>query len=170
MTDPTKYVRTPTPANADVRTFLNSELAKIQVAADSYFKILGDLAVLSGITEGDFIPVAIGQTTAGAGTYTLQKGRYLKIGRMVAFSFVIGWSAHTGTGNLAFTGLPYLASASIITDLPVLVGNGVAPLNAIATTVPGTGTLQVSQAGHATGQNMIAVWQACVSGIYFTDV
>jgi hypothetical protein len=166
--DVQKYVRSPM-TNNDLRAYLNNELAKIQQATDTFATLLGNLSMLSGVLEGEFIPVAIGQTTAGVGTYTIQKGRYLKIGRAVFFSFVIGWTAHTGTGNIAFTGLPYNTSNSIATDFPVLVGNGIAPLNAVATTVPNSGTLQVSQAGHATGQNMIAAWQVCITGVYFSD-
>ena len=166
--DPQKYVRSPM-TNNDLRTYLNNELAKIQASTDTFFKILGDFAMLSGITEGEFLPVVIGQTTAGTATYTTQKGRYLKIGRAVFFSFVVGYNSHTGTGNLAVTGLPYLTSASVVTDFPALVGNGVAPLNAVLTTIPNSGSLQMSQAGHATGQNVIAAWQFAVSGVYFSD-
>jgi len=85
----------------------------------------GDLQVSSGITfpatqvpksdantlddyeEGNWTPVAAGTTTAGTGTYSLQLGRYTKIGRVCYFQMTLGWSAHTGTGNIVFTGLPF---------------------------------------------------------------
>ena len=49
---------------------------------------------------GSFAPVAKGSTTDGAGTYTVQKGRFRKIGNKIEFVMTIRYSAHTGTGNL----------------------------------------------------------------------
>ena len=50
-------------------------------------------------------PVTI--TTAGTGTYIVQVGRYTKIGNRVSVDVHMGWSAHTGTGNMRFTDLPF---------------------------------------------------------------
>ena len=57
--------------------------------------------------ESTFTPVAAGSSTAGAGTYTAQVGRYFKIGQWVCIQYAIGWTAHTGTGSLRLQGLPY---------------------------------------------------------------
>lgn len=59
--------------------------------------------------EGTFTPVLIGLTTAGTGTYTTdgQVGRYTRIGNRVFFDIYLSWSAHTGTGNMEITGLPF---------------------------------------------------------------
>ena len=163
-----KYVRTPM-TNSDLRTFMNAELSKIQQSTDTFFKMLGDLNMLAGSIEGDFIPFIFGQTTPGVGTYTVQKGRFLKIGRMVAFSLDVQQTAHTGTGNEAIGGLPYTISSSISVDFPVMIQNGVAPLNNIASTITGTTGLQISQAGHAAGQAVQAAIGIRICGIYFTD-
>jgi len=63
--------------------------------------------VLSDYEEGTWTPTIIGLSTAGAGTYTTQAARYTKIGRTVHVHGSIGWSAHTGTGDMAIDGLPF---------------------------------------------------------------
>jgi hypothetical protein len=53
-----------------------------------------------------FTPVIEGSSTAGTGTYSVQVGRYMRIGSMVHASLRLTWSAHTGTGNMVINGLP----------------------------------------------------------------
>jgi trimeric autotransporter adhesin len=62
---------------------------------------------LDDYEEGSWTPVAIGGTTTGTGTYSLQVGRYTKIGQVCFFQMTLGWSAHTGTGDLILAGLPF---------------------------------------------------------------
>jgi hypothetical protein len=45
-------------------------------------------------------PVLVGATTAGAGTYTTQKGVYTLSDGVMIFEAEITWTAHTGTGQL----------------------------------------------------------------------
>jgi hypothetical protein len=52
------------------------------------------------ITETTYTPVVTGATTAGVGTYTVQIGRYTKIGKRVFIDVSITMTAHTGTGFL----------------------------------------------------------------------
>ena len=54
-----------------------------------------------------FTPTVSGSTVAGAGTYTTQLGRYTKVGKLVFIETNIVWTAHTGTGNLLLTSLPF---------------------------------------------------------------
>lgn len=123
MTDLTKYIRTPTPATADIRAFLNTELAKIQAATDTFFAMLGDLNMLAGAQEGQFQVAVVGQTTAGVATYTLNDFRYLKIGKFVFIIGIVIWSAHTGTGNIQISGLPF--PIGLLPASPLMVaGNG----------------------------------------------
>jgi hypothetical protein len=58
-----------------------------------------------------FTPDVIGTTLAGAATYAAngQLGRYVRIGNIVFVSIVLSWTAHTGTGDLRVTGLPFAA-------------------------------------------------------------
>lgn len=66
--------------------------------------------ILSDYEEGTFTPVVAGDGVAGVGTYTTQVGSYTKIGNRVFFSINLNWTAHTGTGNLKITGLPFTSA------------------------------------------------------------
>ncbi len=66
--------------------------------------------LLDDYEEGTFTPTVIGTTTAGAGTYTAQTGFYTKLGNRVLFQLYLVWTAHTGTGSLRATGLPFTSS------------------------------------------------------------
>lgn len=52
-------------------------------------------------------PTISGATAAGVGTYTTQFGRYTRIGQLVFVTCQIVWTAHTGTGNMLLTALPF---------------------------------------------------------------
>lgn len=67
----------------------------------------GTSELLNDYEEGTWTPVIIGSSTAGSGTYSLQEGFYTKIGRQVTVTGAIVWSAHTGTGTMRVSGLPY---------------------------------------------------------------
>lgn len=71
-----------------------------------------DANTLDDYKEGTFTPVVAGSTTAGVGTYTAQSGFYTKIGRMVYFNILVTWSAHTGTGHIKVTGLPFVSNGA----------------------------------------------------------
>lgn len=57
--------------------------------------------------EGIWTYAIIGTSAAGAGTYSVQAGTYTKKGREVAVIGEATWSAHTGTGNMKISGLPF---------------------------------------------------------------
>jgi len=59
-----------------------------------------------------FTPTISGTTTAGVGTYTSQDGSYVKVGSIVNFELDIGWSNHTGTGDILVGGFPYASANS----------------------------------------------------------
>lgn len=59
------------------------------------------------LSSGTFTPVLAGTTTAGTGTYTTQTGTYTRIGNLVFFTVNLAWSAHTGTGSMIISGLPF---------------------------------------------------------------
>lgn len=71
-----------------------------------------DANTLDDYEEGTFTPTIVGTTTAGTGTYSLQLGRYTKIGNRVYFTVNITWSAHTGSGNLRVAGLPFTSNST----------------------------------------------------------
>ena len=52
-------------------------------------------------------PTISGQSSAGAGTYTAQNGFYHRVGNIIFVTGSVSWSAHTGTGNILVTNLPF---------------------------------------------------------------
>ena len=66
---------------------------------------------LDDYEEGTFTPTVLGSTFAGTATYTQNAGYYTKVGNLVTASVFLGWSAHTGTGNMFFGGLPFTSSS-----------------------------------------------------------
>jgi hypothetical protein len=63
--------------------------------------------LLNDYEEGTWTPRIEGSTTPGTTTYTIQRGSYTKVGRLVTCSFTIQWSATTAAGNLKIFGLPF---------------------------------------------------------------
>jgi len=78
-----------------------------------------DVNTLDWYEEGTWTPVVIGTTSAGVGTYSVQDGRYTRFGNRVTFSSRITISAHTGTGEMRITGLPFVPAGAFD---PISVG------------------------------------------------
>jgi len=72
----------------------------------------GAANLLDDYEEGTFTPTIIGTTVAGTGTYTNQVSKYTKVGNQVTFQIYIGWTAHTGTGNMRISGLPFTSTTT----------------------------------------------------------
>lgn len=81
----------------------------------------GDTRRCDGINglPGVFVPVAIGLTSTGVGTYTLQTGFFERFGGWCGINLSMAWSAHTGTGGLAITGLPYTSDTTVEQSLSI---------------------------------------------------
>jgi hypothetical protein len=62
---------------------------------------------LDDYEEGTFTPTVQGTSSAGSGTYTIQVGTYVKIGRLVWVQANLNWTTHTGTGDYEGAGLPF---------------------------------------------------------------
>jgi hypothetical protein len=77
-----------------------------------------DANTLDDYEEGTWTPVVFGRTSAGTGTYTRQLGTYTKIGNVVSIFCNIVWTAHTGTGDLAISGLPFTTDATLGHNTP----------------------------------------------------
>jgi hypothetical protein len=77
---------------------------------------------LDDYEEGTWTPIIIGTSTAGTGTYTTQVGRYTKIGNIVIANAFFVWSAHTGTGNMWISGLPFTTSNTSNLYFPATIG------------------------------------------------
>ena len=134
----------------------------------------GDTATaneLDDYEEGTFTPTIEGTSTAGAGTYAVQIGRYTKIGNRVLFQCYVTWTAHTGTGNMNVAGLPFTTSAATNTwstvsswsnNVAFTAGNTLQPYTAVNTTkillrqVPTGGGASTAVALDTAGELMLA--------------
>ncbi len=77
---------------------------------------------LDDYEEIDFLPTIRGSTTVGAATYSVQKGRATKVGRLVNFEIYVTWTAGTGVGILRVGNLPYAPNAAAANFPAVTVG------------------------------------------------
>src|SRR3990167_4235347 len=61
--------------------------------------------------EGTWTPTVAGSSTAGSQTYSVQVGRYVKIGKLVTAQFYVVMTAKDGAtaGNALISGLPFTA-------------------------------------------------------------
>lgn len=70
--------------------------------------------LLSDYEEGTWTPTLVGTTTNPTVTYTLQRGIYTKVGRVVTVSVYMAWSAISGgSGNIGFGGLPFPVEGAV---------------------------------------------------------
>jgi hypothetical protein len=116
---------------------------------------------LDDYAEGTFTPTIIGLTTAGTATYANQNARYTKIGRQVFVEMFINWSAGSGTGDFAISGLPFTVSNTPVT----YPAANISRTNAFAWTAG-----NVLSANFEPGTNRILFYQVPVGGGTVTPV
>ena len=129
--------------------------------------------LLADYEEGTFTPVISGSTSAGSGTYTFQSGWYTKIGNRVIFNVTLGWSAHTGTGNILFSGLPFTsASASGLNYNPCTFladGLTLTALNMLGGTInPNNTTISIQQCPTGGGSPALIPMDTVVSLLFIS--
>ena len=74
----------------------------------------GNSELFDDYEEGTWTPTLVGSTSAGAATFvTGPTGTYTKIGNQVTVYFDWNISAHTGTGALRITGLPFALGSGV---------------------------------------------------------
>jgi len=80
---------------------------------------------LDDYEEADFSSTVdlVGISAAGAATWTTRTATYTKVGDIVHVNMTLTWSAHTGTGNMRITGLPFAANASGRLAIPIACDN-----------------------------------------------
>ena len=75
---------------------------------------------------GSFTPTIIGGSTAGVGTYTVQRGTWVKVGKLLTVRAYVVFTDHTGTGSVnmsfgAFTvGATVVQLGQVLVDTPLL--------------------------------------------------
>ncbi|EHK57750.1 hypothetical protein [Allomesorhizobium alhagi] len=111
-----------------------------------------------GVAFADYVPVLSGATSAGVGTYSVQKGSWVKTGRLVKGHVELTWSAHTGTGGIRISLPPFLASADALGAIEVWYEN-ITHLNKLQGRIGTTSQMALStiaSGGAATNFNVVA--------------
>jgi hypothetical protein len=170
--------------------FLQGANERLRLTSDSYLRLAagtggiqfgGDTAAANALDdyeEGTFVPTVVGMTTTGTATYGTQLGRYIKIGQMVHFTFVVSYSAHTGTGNMRINGLPFPALNLTNYNIPVSFRNDniVSPANTLIQGYiqPNTVNVVLEAVAFATNNPVALALDAAgyfaVSGSYYANV
>lgn len=164
-----------------LRTLINSaiqnhnDLLNIQGGSpmERYHLTNAEYTKLSNLpvqTTGTFTPVLVGTTAAGVGTYTAQSGRWVRQGNLVYFNLAFTWTAHTGTGNMQITGLPYnsVDRAPVSSRFSNITYTGTTPY---VSTTPGSSALQIAQfssAGAAADIPIDTAGSISAQGVYYT--
>lgn len=132
-----------------------------------------DANTLDDYEEGSWSPTIVGSSTAGTGTYTIQFGSYIKVGKLVFVNIRLGWSAHTGTGTMSITNLPFTSATTAYSGLTVCYNDGLTlPASSIfnSQVTPSSTTILLSSlavAGTTTGLAMdTSVPDMAFSGCY----
>jgi len=74
--------------------------------------------LLANFAQGTFSPTLIGATSAGTQTYTIQVGRYQRVGRMVNLTINVATTANSGTGNIEIGALPFTTANNTNQKVP----------------------------------------------------
>ena len=117
----------PAPSRLDEATFrqrMDDFLAYIAGALVTDINNIASAGLISTFAEGTFTPVLEGTTTAGVATPSgTPAGRYQRIGQICHFHLRVTWTAHTGTGNMQISGLPFTSAATNYTAINVVSSN-----------------------------------------------
>lgn len=112
------------------------------------------------IEQQPWTPTISGSSVAGVGTYVSQSGYYTRIGGMIFLQAEIQWSAHTGSGDLLITSLPFISrnSANYSPEGIVNTQNinlpGGSSRTALGSMQPGTSTINVYVTTLTTNSNV----------------
>jgi len=136
-----------------------------------------DVNTLDDYEEGTWTPTLIGTSTVGTATYTVQVGKYTKIGNCVTIVAEITYNSGTGTGRMRISGLPF-AGSSGATNQSVGVGTDGISLTALnicntGFIINGTSNVTPAQVPTGGGTQDSIVYDAAgsfyVFGTYFTS-
>lgn len=122
----------------------------------------------STAVPGTFTPSLSGTTVAGSGTYTSRAGYYTKIGNRVLFQLSIVCSAHTGTGSMVLTGMPFPASNNINTPVHAAVADSAFTGSIGGQVVLNTSTITLPSLNMASAL-FTPTFTLLVAGEYMTD-
>lgn len=106
----------------------------------------------TNVALNTYTPIIIGASTAGVGTYTVQFGRWQRVGKMVKYSVHLDVTSHTGTGLIRVS-LPVNAVTQTDTTMPMgaLTTNGCAGIGVMGVLNSGAVVNGVTGAANAYG-------------------
>jgi hypothetical protein len=105
-------------------------VGSINVATSGVSIYLGGTAAaneLDDYEEGTFTPTLV-YSTSGTPTYSIQLGRYTKIGRMVQVQTQIAFNENGAVGDISFQGLPFTSVNSNARAIPSILSLGLTGL------------------------------------------
>lgn len=122
--------------------------------------------------RGSFTATIYGSTDAGAGVYTIRKGRYRINGECLQFEAIVTWTGHTGTGNMRFTLPQAFLPNSVLPSIPDFTpctvlpnGGGLAVPSGAIITGAITATGQYGSIYYATaGGSGLTAFPMCAAG------
>jgi hypothetical protein len=88
---------------------INNRFKDLYLSGGAYLGGTGSANHLDDYEEGTWTPVITGSTTAGAFTYSIQEGKYTKVGNLVSVNCAIYVTATSTSpvGSTKITGLPF---------------------------------------------------------------
>ena len=137
---------------------------------------IGNTKVLDWYDEVDFSSsvALIGGSTAGVGTYSVKSAFYTRIGNTIHFGVELTWSAHTGTGQMFVSGLPFAGGArgkvggmTLILE-NITYGAGI-PVAYLANADSKVGLYLQTSAGALSAITMDTAGTIVLNGTYMTD-
>jgi len=123
----------------------------------------------NGSYSGTFTPVMRGQSVVGTGTYSAQTGSFVQqYGGACTFTLALTWSAHTGSGEMEITGLPFPLSAT--STFPLFYFNGAFTGPVVSCYVAGGSSniypVQITAAGTLSGLPLNGTGSMVITGSY----
>lgn len=166
MTALSKYIKSPA-AGGNLTRYTDVELRKIELALSSLLSFTLEGFEMADTETGVFTPILVGGGTPGVGTYTTQQGTFFKIGKLVLAQFHVVTTAHTGTGRVQLSNLPFKVRAGGFFTGMVFSGATIVsgPLLAIG----GTTTADFYGTNPAGVHNIINAMDLICSIAYLTD-
>jgi hypothetical protein len=131
-----------------------------------------DPNTLDDYEEGTWFPTVVGSVTAGTCSYSLRRGKYVKIGSAVHIAAEVIWTGHTGTGALLVSGVPFVNTGMEVA-LAAAVGGGVAWTGSVAARINDAATALLplqSNTGSAISTISVSTsGEIDIGGTYYTS-
>jgi hypothetical protein len=87
-----------------------SRFKDLYLSGGVYLGGTGSANKLDDYESGSWTPFVEGSTTAGSASYSIQSATYTKVGNLVYWNARVGYTGHTGSGNMLIAGLPFASS------------------------------------------------------------